>query len=224
VTLHHTSEYRLLQTVGILLGLTLMGCGVSSPIRTLPEGQLLLNASVGGAAAPGLVPTTIVPYSRIGYMYGVDSSVTIGGGVHPTMAMLSVLGVDAMAAARVIRQHDVVPELTASAELIVFQQLRGNYEQAMLVQPTFSASWDVSTTLVFVSARATWQPASGTTLLTPSVGAEIPLSRNINIHAEALWYAANATTSYGALQGKSSIGGYGAAGVMLGVLWKVSTE
>jgi hypothetical protein len=195
----------------------IVGCSASRPIRVLHHEETALTASIGGPVVPQKVPTVAVPYLTVGAMHGVSDDVTIHGSVHALLAAFVVAGIDCGASARLTHERGLVPEITASAQVLMFTDFTSLQSSRIYPDLSVTASYEVATDwLAYVSVHNTFQTTSPRYLVSPSIGLQVPLSANVRMQAEFIWQAANVDTHAGVFEGQSSIGGHGSAGVFLG--------
>ncbi len=197
--------------------LVCMACSAVQPVRVLPVGQTQLTASLGGPILPNSSPTIIVPYLTLGAMHGVSESVTLTGQFHALMAVFGTLGVDAGAAARLLKQDGAVPELTAHGKVYLFSNFRPG---ATRLYPYLSlnASYQLGEMLLAYAAVENVVSFTGSPyyFLNPSVGGQVRLSERVNLQVEAKYLAANVNTLNGIFEAQSTIGSTGSIGAMLG--------
>jgi hypothetical protein len=203
-----------------LFGASLSSCGSVQPVRVLPEGQTGLSASLGGPILTTSSPIGFVPYVMLGGMHGVSDAVTLTGNVHALMAAFGVLGVDAGAAVRLVKQNGAVPELTAKAQAYLFTNFKPN---SLRVFPYLSlnASYALNDAWLAYGAVENMVQFSGSPryFVNPALGVQWSVSDRVNLQAEAKWTAANVNTLNGIFEGQSSIGGTGSIGAHIGFVY-----
>ncbi len=203
----------------------LSSCSMGTPVRVLKQDQMMATASVGGPVAPQKSPVGFVPYLTVGGAYGVTDDLTYHGSVHLLMAAFGVLGLDAGASVRALHQDGFTPEVTVGGRLIAFSDMVKLQNVRLYPDMQVTASWEVAPrSLVYAGTHATWQALGPvdveSLLLSPMVGAQVPLSSQFSLQGELIWQAANVNTSAGIIEGQTSINGHGSFGVFLGgVLW-----
>lgn len=205
-----------------LLALLLSGCGLSQPVRVLPEGATAITASVGGPIVPSSVPTGAVPYLTGGVMHGIDERVTLHGNLHVLTAAYAVLGVDLGASARAVQQNGLVPELTFAARLLTFVEPQHLAATRFFPTISFNGSWELSESLLtYVGAHNTFQQAQPQYLFSPFTGVQLDLNDTWSLQGELIWQAANVNTESGVFEGESSIGTTGSFGIYLGMVYRL---
>jgi hypothetical protein len=211
------SEY----IIGMLaLAVLLTGCGLSQPVRVLPNGATALTASIGGPIVPTSSPTGFVPYFTAGAMHGINEHVTLHGNLHLLAAAFVVVGIDVGASARAVRQDGIIPEMTFAARLLTY--VEPQHLDATRVFPTlsFNGSWQLSSSLLYyVGAHNTFQQADPQYLFSPFTGVQFDLDPTWSLQAEFNWQAANVNTEAGIFEGESTIGSTGSAGMFIGMVY-----
>jgi hypothetical protein len=223
-----------LRAVSALCGLLVcLSCSVVQPVRVLPEGVTQGTVALGGPWLPRSSPAYIVPYLNVGAMHGISENVTLVGNLHGTVAAFGVLGLDAGAAVRLLKQQGAVPELTAKGQVYGFLDLAGGGTTtrpstpdaatdagAVRIYPhlTLTGSYELTTNLLgYVALENTLQFGERFGyFFTPGVGLQWTVAPNSSIQAEWKWAASNIDTRYGIFQAQSAIGGNGNWGIYLG--------
>lgn len=201
-----------------LCGILLLGCSAGAPVRVLNKGATTVTACVGGPVVPASSPAGFIPYITTGAAHGVTHNLTVHANFHALMAAYTVLGIDAGASYRLLGARDAVPELTASARLIMFTDFYSLQSSRVYPDVAANASWEVAeNTLLYVGSHVTLQPQPWLILVSPMTGIKFPLSSRVRVQGEFIWQAANAFTAYGVFKGQNSIGNYGSAGGFIGV-------
>ena len=210
---------RWLRDTGIaVVSALLIGCGAVQPVRVLPEGQTTLTASIGGPVGVSASPLGFVPYTVVGAAHGLTEAVSVHGNVHAIMAAFGVIGLDAGASGRVLRQDGVLPEITAAARAIVFTKPSAILGDTRLYPDvSLTLSWDLGREWMgYMGSHATMQLSDGRMFLSPMLGVVAPISDTWSLQLETIWQAANVDTRKGVFEGESAIGGTGSLGVFLG--------
>jgi hypothetical protein len=243
VNLSATTVWMRLRSVGALCVLCIlfvaMSCSVIQPVRVLPEGTTQLTGSLGGPWLPKSSPAVIAPYLNLGVMHGVSEAVTLTGSLHGTLLPFGVLGLDAGAAVRVLKQQGAVPELTAKAQVYGFYDIVSGGTAARPVSPdgatasgtvriyphiALTGSYALTDALLgYVSLENTLQFGTAFAYyFTPTIGGQYALSPTVNAQLEWKWMAANVNTQNGIFQGQSSIGNTGNWGIFLGFTFTIA--
>lgn len=193
-------------------------CGVSHPIRTLPEGTTQITGSFGGPLIPFAGTTIPVPYLTAGVAHGVSSDVTVTANAHALMATMGNVGLDAGAATTVAREERWMPEIVAKGEVLCFSDLDGLSTVRVFPHASVTASYDTGPLLAYTGADLLTQFSGDRRwFLTPYGGVSIPLNATWTMQAELKWLAANVRTEHGVFEGHAAIGGKGNMGIFLGV-------
>jgi hypothetical protein len=203
------------QLLWLVIGGIVGACAATVPVRVLPQGETHLVASLGGPIVPDKTPTVVVPYLTAGMAYGVTNEVTLHGMAHITMAMFGVAGVDVGASTRLMKHNAWQPEATIALRAMMMTD--GGGWATTRLWPTVSTtfSWLDGSVVPFVGGHLTFELTNGKPLVSPNLGMQIELSDYWWLHVEGIWQAANANTRSGVLEGQSSIGGNGSAGLFI---------
>lgn len=187
------------------------------PVRTVNKDSTVMMASVGGPIVPSSSPALVIPYLTIGAIHGLDSILSVYGNVHITAAVFGIVGLDAGASLRLVRQDGPVPELVAGLRSIMFVGFGSAVDARVYPNASLTASWEIAErTLLYVGSNATTQWRPGKLFHSPFVGLQIPISATAYIQPEIIWQGAGTNTSSGVFKGESSIGGTGSIGVFIG--------
>ncbi len=223
-----------IRALGALCALLVcLSCSVVQPVRVLPEGVTQGTVALGGPWLPNSSPAYIVPYLNVGAMHGISENVTLVGNLHGTVAAFGVLGLDAGAAVRLLKQQGAVPELTAKGQLYGFVDLAGGgttarpssidgatNSGAVRIYPhiTLTGSYELTNNLLgYIALENTLQFGERFGyFFTPGVGLQFNVAPNSSIQAEWKWAASNVPTNFGIFRGQSAIGGMGNWGIYLG--------
>jgi len=207
-------------TVSLLLCImtfVMMGCSAGQPIRILKDNETVITGSVGGPVVPAKVPTLIVPYLTAGIMHGISENITVHANLHALLSAFAVAGIDVGASTRLVHEQGIVPEITATARLLMFSDFRSFASSRIYPDVSVTASYEVAKRwLVYGGLHNTFQFTAPSYLVSPYVGSLVPLSDRFSLQAEFTWQAANVDTHSGVFEGRSSIGGHGSAGFFLG--------
>jgi hypothetical protein len=204
----------------LLLGAALLSlhCGVTQPVRTLPEGTTRITGSFGGPLIPFAGTTIPIPYLTAGIAHGASNDVTVTANAHALMAAMGNIGLDAGAATTVVREERWIPEIVAKGEVLCFSGLDALSTVRVFPHASMTASYDTGPLLAYAGANLLTQFSGDRRwFLTPYGGASIPLNETWTLQAELKWLAANVNTEHGVFEGHAAIGGKGNVGFFLGV-------
>ena len=210
-----------MKNISLLLILALLsGCAATQPVRVVPEGETKAVLSLGGPVIKLGVPLP-VPYTNLGILYGYTGDVTLSANAHVLAAALGDLGLDAGAAVRLLRQNGWAPELTAKAQIYLFDNLaRGANSPRVLPMISVNASYlRGESWLLYIGADNLYQPSPALFLLSPFIGTEFSISNPLRGQVELKWVAANANTEHGVFEGYAAIAGHGNMGLYLGLTY-----
>ena len=212
----HLCKSYILNAPAALLIMALAGCGSGQPVRVLSEGETTINASLGGPIVPSSSPVGFVPYITAGATHGLNNDISVHGNLHLLMSAFAVGGLDLGASARLIRQDNVIPELTLGARLIGFMKFGDPVAPRLYPDVSLNGSWEIADrALVYAGAHGTFQWKPGAFYLSPFVGLQFPLSTSFSLQTELIWQASNHDTRVGIFEGESSIGGMGSFGAFV---------
>ena len=208
-------------TLDVLLFLVLMGfagCSVLTPVRALEKDESQYNISIGGPWVPGTVKTAIIPYTTLGYAYGLTQDFTLAGNFHLLSTIFKTPGIDIGTVCKVIPERKGFPEVSLYPKLYVFTGFRkpGNFRcfpSICLAESYLIAKKQ----LFYFGVDAMFQLTQTNSFFTPFIGYQFPVSKTINLQTELKWMACNADTEHGVFEGESSISGKGTIGFFVGV-------
>ena len=200
--------------------LCIAGCGVTQPVRVLDDGKNAVTASLGGPIIPAAGIAFPVPYLNAGIASGITPDITAAATLHVTALLFNDIGFDAGAAARVVREHGPVPEVTIKLQGMFFTTLNPISGSLFLAHASINASYLLrASTLVYVGTEHTVQFSGTEYFFTPFLGMQFPLGSVIDAQVEAKWLAANRFTGHGAFEGAGSLIDHGYAGLYFGLLY-----
>ena len=205
-----------------ILTLWLAGCSAMQPVRVLPEGTTAITGSLGGPVGIAASPLGFVPYTTVGVAHGLSEAVTVHGNAHLLMAAFGVVGLDAGASFRLLRQDGTMPEVTASVGGLLFSDVVNTSGTRLYPNASVNLSWDLGRAwLGYVGTHTTLQPSDTRLYVSPMMGVVMPLSSAWSLQLETIWQAANVDTRKGIFEGQSSISGAGSFGVFIGAQVKL---
>jgi hypothetical protein len=197
-------------------------CSVTQPVRVLDEGKTQLSGSLGGPFIP-LGSTTIpVPYLNVGIVHGYSENMTLSGNLHILPILFGDAGLDAGVATSLIKQKEIVPEVTAKALVMVFSDFRKGVHPRVYPQISVNASYLFGNlNLVYIGTDNVFQSSVPHFLLTPFIGLQFPLGTKWTGQIETKWMAANINTAHGILEGQTNISNYGNTSIFIGLLYSL---
>ena len=198
-----------------------IGCGSTQPVRVLEEGKTKAVFSLGGPIIQfGSAPIP-VPYLTIGAMHGYSHDLTLTANAHLLSAALGDIGFDAGAALRLLKQDGAIPEVTAKAQMYLFDNIaRGPNAPRLFPMISLNGSYLIGeSSLFYAGIDNLFQLSKPAYILSPFIGTEFYISRRISGQIETKWMAANINTSHGILEGYAAIGGLGSIGFFLGLTY-----
>lgn len=202
----------------LLLLLIFSGCSVLTTVRVLEKDHSQINLSVGGPVVPKSLSTVIVPYTTIGYAYGLQNSLSLAGNFHLISAVFKTPGVDIGAVYRILPQENYIPEITIYPKFYFFKGLREDGGFRFFPSASINGSYNLwGKNLFYFGFDYMMQLTKTEYFLTPFLGYEFPLSSRIKMQTELKWMASNADTKHGIFEGENSIGGNGTIGLFIGV-------
>jgi hypothetical protein len=200
------------------VALASLHCGVTHPIRTLPEGTTQVTGSFGGPLIPFAGMTIPMPYLTAGIAHGASNDVTVTANAHALMAAMGNVGLDAGAATTLVREERWIPEIVAKGEVLCFSDLDALSNVRIFPHASMTASYDAGPLLAYAGADLLTQFSGDRRwFLTPYGGASIPLNTTWTLQAELKWLAANVDTRHGVFEGRAAVGGKGNVGLFVGV-------
>ncbi len=200
--------------------LCIAGCGATQPVRVLDDHTSAVSASLGGPVIPAAGIAFPVPYLNAGFAYGLTPDITAGANLHITALIFNDIGFDVGAAARLLREHGPVPELTVKLQGLLFTTLNPNPQSLFLAHASINASYLIGVrTLAYAGTEHTVQFHEADYFFTPFLGMQFPVSGAMEAQAEMKWLAANHFTGHGAFEGAGSVNAHGNVGLYFGVLY-----
>lgn len=162
-----------------------------------------------------------MPYLTVGAIHGYKENVTLVANAHLLSAALGDIGLDAGAATRLVKQDNVIPEVTAKALLYFFDNLsRGPNQPRLFPMISFNASYTIGeSSLAYVGFDNIFQLSSPGLIISPFIGTEFYISNKFSGQIEAKWYAANVNSAHGIYEGYASVGGNGNIGLLFGLVY-----
>jgi hypothetical protein len=206
----------------VTLSISSFHCGVTQPVRVLDEGKTQLSGSLGGPFIPLSSTTIPVPYLNIGIIHGYSENMTVSGNLHILPILFGDVGLDAGVATSIVKQKEIVPEVTAKALVMVFSDFRNGVHSRIYPQISVNASYLLgSSSLAYVGADNVFQTSTPHFLLSPFVGFQFPLGSRWIGQIETKWMAANIYTARGILEGQTNISNYGNTSLFIGLQYSL---
>lgn len=202
----------------VVLAFLSLHCGVTQPVRVLPENETRLAVSLGGPVMPVGDIAIVVPYLNVGIQYGQRENMTVFGNIHTTALLFKDLGLDGGFAARLLREKGIRPEVTLKGQVYFFWDfIRGNNKR-LFPTATINASYTVGDrSLIYFGADNLYQVHQPEYFFAPLLGYQFGLTETMTMQIETKWLAANKDTRHGIFEGTASITGKGNVGFYLGV-------
>jgi len=204
-----------------LSALALFGCGVTQPVRTLPEGETETLVSFGGPIIPMDGFAIPAPYLNLGVAHGFTSDISFFGNLHLTAALFKDAGLDAGAAATLVQEEGIVPHVTAIGRVYFFWDIIRSNNARIFPMATIVGSYRTGErSLIYFGADNLYQIHKPEYFIAPLAGYQFPLSERTISQIEVKWLAANKDTRHGVFEGVTSVGGNGGAGIFFGVQYQ----
>ncbi len=208
-------------TIFVITLLTISGCGVTQPVRTLPEGSTETLVSFGGPIIPMDGFAIPAPYLNLGVVHGLTNDISFVGNVHLTAALFKDAGLDAGAAATLVQGEGIVPHVTAIGRVYFFWDVIRSNNARIFPMATIVGSYKTGeTSLFYFGADNLYQVHRPEYFIAPLAGYQFPLSERTITQIEVKWLAANKDTRHGVFEGVTSVGGNGGAGIFFGVQYQ----
>lgn len=211
----------------LVIGLLIGSCAPSRFVEPLQKKQVAVGANFGGPVL-GLGAPIPTPLTAIEIGYGLDSNLTIHGGIHTTSAYYGNFQIDAGATYKVLNQNKYTPNVSINPG---FNFIYDTNDKLSKFWPTFDANayWNygerrsyfylgINNFIELSKTMANNQPQKQRWVLTPQVG-HVLKSKNNNIQftSEFKFIAPNQSNEYSFVPYKSLLGQYGATGFYLGL-------
>lgn len=177
------------------LGLTAAGagCGTTTAVRPLGEGNADVHASLGGPLVKVNGTATPVPILMVGGGFGATDRVDISGDVDVTAAVFGVAHVSTGVAYHpvLLSRNRAVPAVTIAETLHVLTNITNT---RVAPQTTAVAAWQLGAGhLVYVGADCgvvVGSPLGQTKILAgPLLGGELLVTRHLGVALEGKWLA-----------------------------------
>lgn len=217
------TDDKLRIAIFIISLLAFIGCGVTQPVRTIPEHATESLVSFGGPVIPMDGFAIPAPYLNLGIAHGVTNDVTVIGTMHLTALLFKNIGLDAGAAATLVRENEGVPHITAIGRMYLFWDvIRSNNPRLFPMVSLIGSFSTGDRSLFYFGADNLYQIHAPDYIIAPLAGYQFPISGKTVMQIETKWLAANKDTRHGVFEGTTSIGGNGGAGIFIGVQhqWK----
>lgn len=202
----------------VLCSIIFASCGVTHPVRVLDKGAGAAMLSLGGPVIEAGGAAFPAPYLNAGYARGVTDAVTAEANLHVTPLLFNDLGLDAGAAARLVRARGSVPEVTLKLQGMFFTTFNASPSSLFLAHANLNASYLIGQrTLVYAGTEHTYQFSPSSYYFTPLIGVQLPVSSAMDLQLESKWMAANRFTGHGIFEGFGSVNEHGSIGLFFGV-------
>ncbi len=218
----------------IFLVCLVVGCGPSKFVEPIDHKQLSIGGHFGGPTLDYGVPVPL-PITAIEVGYGIDTNITIFGGLHTTSILFGNLQTDWGATFKVLNQNKYTPNISISPGFNFIYTFSGN---AGKFWPTLDANayWNygsrnsyfyVGINNYFELSRtmANNQPQENHWLFNPQIGHVLKgKHQNGQFTAEIKWLGPNFNNDYAFIPYSTPQGSNGAIGIYLGYRWLLKTK
>ncbi len=214
--------------VSIIGSLLLFSCAPSRFVKPLNKGEKNIGATFGGEMIEFGNAVIPVPLTSIAGGYGIDSSLTIFGGLHTTALYFGNLQLDAGCTKRLYQSANQNINISASPVLNfiadlndpvirLWPQLDVNVYGFFNDEKKHYAYLGVSNWFEPASKRANDQPVIQHWIVNPQMGAVFALKKHWQLTTEIKLLAPNQPNTYSFVPWKSLLGSYGATAVFFGI-------
>ncbi len=215
---------NLFQIIILLFIIVNFSCAPSRFVKPLAKGEQAINIAAGGPVVTYSSIPIPVPLLSATYGYGIDSTLTLFGGVNLTAAFYGNAQVEAGIVKNVVKQNGGIPgiSITPVANFIY----RNKEASKFYPQVDVNAYWDynkgrnlfyagLSNWFELSSKKAYDQKQDHHWLLSPMIG-EYFVRKKWSINVEVKIVAANLSSQKTVAEYKTPLGHNGAAGVYVG--------
>jgi hypothetical protein len=211
------------QIVSIIIFISsIVGCGVTQPIRPIEEGSTELIASLGGPIIPLGGVAIPVPYLNVGAMVGYKSNLTFYGNAHITALLFKDIGLDGGFSSRILPEKGIRPEITLNGRIYFFWDAFRGKTTRVYPTGTLTGSYLIGErSLLYFGADNLFQYTTLDLFISPLIGYSFPLSDEIQMQVESKWMAMNRDTRHGVFEGAGSIAGKGNVGLFFGLQYSL---
>ncbi len=201
---------------------SIVGCGITQPIRPIEEGTTEVIASLGGPIIPFGGVAIPVPYLNVGAMYGYKPNLTLYGNAHITALLFKDIGLDGGFSTRVLPEKGVRPEITLNGRVYFFWDAFRGKTTRVYPTGTLTASYLIGErSLLYFGADNLYQYTTSDIFVSPFIGYSFPIANTMELQIESKWMAMNRDTRHGVFEGAGSIGGKGNVGLFFGLQYSV---
>ncbi|MDD8018820.1 MAG: hypothetical protein PHP42_10645 [Bacteroidota bacterium] len=212
-----------LHLVSVTLAFFSLHCGITQPVRVLPENETRVASSLGGPIIPLGNIAIVVPYLNGGVQYGYRENMTLFGNVHATALLFKDLGVDGGFAVRMVKENGIRPEVTLKGQIYFFWDFIRSNNKRLFPMATLNASYTVGEqSLIYFGGDNLFQLNMPDYLFSPFVGYKFGVSDMMQMQVETKWLAVNKNTRHGVFEGTTSIAGKGNIGAYVG--WEMTLK
>lgn len=214
----------------LILGLVILSasCVSSRFIEPLDKNKLAIGGNFGGPLIDFGGLTIPVPLTAIEVGYGLDTNLTIHGGLHTTAFFFGNLQLDAGVTYKFLNQNKYIPNLSVNPG---FNFVYSPSYKAMKFWPTIdlNAYWNYgkrrnyfytgfNNMFELSKTMANDQPQKQRWLFNPQIGHVLKSKKgSLQFTTEFKFLALNQDNSYSFIPYNSSTGSHGATGVYLGL-------
>lgn len=194
----------LLACLGLLLS---TGCATTRALAPLDKGQHGVNISLGGPFVEFSGAPVPLPFTALGYRYGIDGKTDVHAALYPSSAVLvGVAAWDIGVSRQLLEAAGGRPRIMIDAT--TYWQVGDNGQGGdpaafrFFLTPSVVFTWDIGRPKhrVYVGAELFFQPAPTVHAL-PSLmlGTELQASREVGIQLELGWSGFHRNTNVGAV-------------------------
>ncbi len=207
--------------------LFLFACAPSRFIEPLEKKQIAVGANLGGPLIKFAGKPIPIPFSAIEIGYGLDSNLTIHGGIHTTALTFYNLQFDAGLTYKVINQKKYIPNISVNPG---FNFIYDMNDKVAKFWPTFDANayWNygarrnyfytgIGNMFELSQSMANGQEQKQRWLLSPQIGHVLKGKRDrFQFTTEFKFLGLNQTNTYSFIPYQSFFGSHGTTGIYLG--------
>ncbi|MFK8045808.1 MAG: hypothetical protein AB8B72_09945 [Crocinitomicaceae bacterium] len=220
--------------LSVLTSVILLSCGPSKFVEPIAHKQISIGGHFGGPTLDYGAPIPL-PITALELGYGLDTNVTIFGGLHTTAILFGNLQMDFGATFKVYEQKKYVPNLSVTPGFNFIYSFSGATGKFW---PTIDANafWNygsrksyfyagVNNYFELSSTMANNQPQSKHWLFNPQIG-HVLKGKNGHgqLTTEIKWLGPNLNNDYAFIPYSTPHGSQGAIGIYLGYRWLIKNK
>jgi hypothetical protein len=201
---------------------SIVGCGITQPIRPIEEGTTELIASLGGPIIPVGGIAFPVPYLNVGAMYGVKPNLTLYGNAHITALLFKNVGIDGGFSTRILPEKGLRPEITLNGRVYFFWDAFRGKTTRVYPTGTLTGSYLIGEhSLLYFGEDNLYQYTTSDLFVSSFIGYSFPLTDGMELQIETKWMAMNHDTRHGVFEGTASLNGKGNIGLFFGLQYSL---